>query len=237
MKSTIEKLRARGMFEENDLVEFEKMTREQLLYYINSDLAFQRSCSIHELMKRFSDNETIDIILERLSIEKALYTRLEICGSLEQSDDKIAEKMIQYLGEIGNNQYTELPRKVSKKISYPLPRDMIARSLGKMNPSILPILLAVLKTNDIQKIIEVIDAIGFLIFYNNNLATDDHLKYIIEMFDKYKKHEIIVWKSTICLSAFPLEKSIIQLKQIIHTYKNSIIEEEALRSIKIITER
>ena len=56
--------------------------------------------------------------------------------------------MVEYLGQIGNNQHTVLPTNGFNKKSYPLPRDIIARTLAHMKEDILPVLMDVLKTNN-----------------------------------------------------------------------------------------
>ncbi|MGM9988401.1 MAG: hypothetical protein ACI35O_14385 [Bacillaceae bacterium] len=45
-------------------------------------------------------------------------------------------------------------------------RDIIARALAHVPNDILPILLKVLKTNNLVAIREMIDAIGFICFFN-----------------------------------------------------------------------
>ena len=40
--------------------------------------------------------------------------------------------MVEYLGQIGNNQHKVLPTNGFNKKSYPLPRDIIARTLAHM---------------------------------------------------------------------------------------------------------
>lgn len=79
-----------------------------------------------------------------MAYEKQGVVFLKICNTLEKGNLKTAEQMIPYLGRIGHNQHLCLLNKVLKKSSYPLPRDIIARSLGKMDGTILPALLKVL---------------------------------------------------------------------------------------------
>lgn len=69
----------------------------------------------------------------------------ELCDALSKGDDQSAKIMIEYLGKIGNNQHTT--NGFNKK-SYPLQRDIIARTLGQMKEEISPVLMDVLKTNN-----------------------------------------------------------------------------------------
>lgn len=139
MISSRENLRKRGMIEQIDIDSIISLSYSELISLIDSKLSIERSASIHLLSNKVScDNEDfVAVLLKRLSIEKSLYTKIEICNALEKGSEKTARQMVQYLGCIGNNQHRWLPDRISKKISYPLPRDIIARSLGKMNGSII----------------------------------------------------------------------------------------------------
>lgn len=139
MISSRENLRKRGMIEQIDIDSIISLSYSELISLIDSKSSIERSASIHLLSNKVScDNEDfVAVLLKRLSIEKSLYTKIEICNALEKGSEKTARQMVQYLGCIGNNQHRWLPDRISKKISYPLPRDIIARSLGKMNGSII----------------------------------------------------------------------------------------------------
>lgn len=115
--------------------------------------------------------------------------------------------MIAYLRTIGKNQYKKLPDMVSAKKSYPLPRDIIARSLGKMDSSVSKTLLSVLETQDIMKIREVLDAIGFMAFYHSELSSEVHHNIIYSTIQKFHNDDIILWKCILCLSPFPSEET------------------------------
>ena len=145
--------------------------------------------------------------------------------------------MISYIGKIGNNQYKTLPDKVSDKKSYPLPRDIIARTLGKMSVSVFPVLTKVLYSGDIQKISEILDAIGFMTFYNQNLSTLTNARLVFETLEKFSDNNIIIWKSVLCLSAFPLIQCKEYLTDIKNKNYNNIIGKEAERSLRLIDAR
>lgn len=239
MKSNKEDLRKRGMIDQSDIDKIISLSYSELMELINSKSPTERSTAIHILSDKVScDNEAfIETLLIRLSIEKSLYTKIEICNALEKGKEKTARRMVEYVGCIGNNQHKCLPDKVSKKISYPLPRDIIARSLAKMDSSILPVLLEVLRSENQTKISEVIDAIGFLVFYHQELATIETLNCLIDVMNIYSNNDVVVWKCVLCLSAFPLQKSIDILKCISENGDNSLIIDEALRSLNLIRSR
>lgn len=103
-----------------------------------------------------------------------------------------------------------------------------------MSTSVFPILMDVLETDIDEKILEVIDAIGFMVFYNHELADLNNATRIYEVMKKYKENQIIVWKCIICLSAFPLEESKLILTNIKNENKDNILGKEADRSLKYI---
>ncbi|WP_315120582.1 hypothetical protein [uncultured Clostridium sp.] len=238
MKSSDADLRKRGFITTEDINEFQQCSNSELILLINSPNSIERSAAINLLSNRFyiEDLDFVKILLERLCIEKCLYTKIEICNALQKGGIKTAEQMLHYLGRIGKNQHLCLPEKVSKKKSYPLPRDIIARTLGKMDCRILPVLFDVLKSNNQEKISEVIDAIGFSLFYNSNYDNEYFFKSIIDTLNKYLENDLIFWKCVICLSSFRTQGSIEALNQILNSNKNDIIKCETKRSIKLIGE-
>lgn len=235
MKSSNEDLRKRGFITIEDIDKYKQCSNSELTLLINSKSSTERSVAINLLSNRYhTENlDFVKILLERLCIEKCLYTKIEICKALEKGKVKTAEEMVVYLGRIGKNQHKSLPEKVSQKKSYPLPRDIIARSLARMDCRILPVLFNVLNSNDEVKISEVIDAIGFSLFYNPNYVNEDFLQSIISTLNKYSENDLIVWKCLTCLSSFKSQECIEVLKQFINSSKNELLRCEAERSLKL----
>lgn len=244
MKSSKESLNKRGYFDEDDLnyylneKSFDSLNLENFKEIIaNSDLAIERSIAIHLLAKNYNicDLKISSILIDQLAIEKALYTKLEIQNALVSGDTKVANLLIDYLGIIGNNQYKTLDNAVvSKKKSYPLPRDIIARILSKMDSSVFSVLIDSILNLSSSQLSELIDAIGFMVFYNKELATDKNLDKIIILLDSFSDNEIIIWKITTCLSSFSLKKSKNSLIYIKNNFNNEIIQNEVKRSLNLI---
>ncbi|MDP4183074.1 MAG: hypothetical protein Q8942_18550 [Bacillota bacterium] len=116
----------------------------------------------------------------------------------------------------------------------PNKKKKIARSLGRMSISTLPVLLDVLNCDEKNKISEVIDAIGFLVFYNQNCDTRKVFEAIVNTMSRYSDDKVIFWKCTLCLSAFNFQDSIDILNRIIIDDNPELIKSEAKRSLKLI---
>ncbi|PCG20806.1 hypothetical protein [Brachyspira sp. G79] len=236
LKSDLDKLKYRGLPLEEDVILLKDKSLEELIYCLNdNDASVRTSAAVN--LKHYTD-KAADYLLLCLSEEDSLYTKIAICETLEAGNIDTARKMAEYLGKIGNNQYKKLPKKVSLKKSYPLPRDIIARTLAKMKADILHVLIEVLQSDDLIKIYEAADSFGYMCFYNETLQNEKNLKYIINLIDKYKDDKLLVWKSLTCLSAFNFFKSRDILNSFINEYSNEdILFLEAKRSLDILGKR
>ena len=87
-----------------------------------------------------------------------------------------------------------------KKTSYPLPRDIAARTLIRIGSTALPDLIRVLNGSDLVRLSEAIDTIGFICFYNYQPGVAGLLE---ECFYRNEKEELIQWKLFRAMSAFP----------------------------------
>ncbi len=228
MKSSENDLKMRGFPAEDVITEIAGLSAEEYIRLLTSPQADIRSAAaIH--LRPVMDRDA-DALLECLAVEKCLYTRIAICETLENGDMCTARKMVQYLGKIGRNQHRQLPDKVSAKKSFPLPRDIIARTLGRMDISVYPVMEDVLVSGNLMKMREVLDAIGYMVFYNPKLATGANVAQILAMADF--DDIILVWKMLLCLSAFPLPESLKILENF--SGREDILGQEAMRSIRMI---
>lgn len=215
--------------------------RKQRGWVENSELSAYKNKSINELSNLlFSENagertiaaklipltcEISDILLSRLKIESALYTRLALTEKLESGEQTTALRMIDFLAAIGNNQH-RTPIAPSKKKSFPLPRDLIARSLGRMNPEIFPTLLEAAEQLPSSQLSELIDAIGYMAFYHPALATVENYQRLLQIKKVHSNEPLIQWKFLICFSAFPQSTELLQQEE--------QFTEEAQRSLKLL---
>lgn len=233
MKSSNENLKARGMADQDQIDEVSQYSYQQKINVLNDAEASIRSAAAVNL--KLQVDQAADELLKRLAIEKKLYTRIAICDCLQFGDIGTARKMTGYLGRIGTNQHRSLDVKVSAKKCFPLARDIVARTLGRMDTKVFPALLEVLGSGEVQRIREVLDAIGYMVFYNQELVNDENYQAIVSMQAIEPSDDIVIRKMVLCLSAFPTEGSLNVLRE--YAGRNDVIGAEATRSIKLIQRR
>ncbi|MBL1230137.1 hypothetical protein IW492_12930 [Enterococcus sp. BWB1-3] len=206
MKSASNDLISRGYLEENIFIE-KSFRMEELIEQLNDPEPVQRSLAARLIGETcLLDNTAAKALLKCLMMEKKLYTRLELCRALEKGNGKTARLMIPYINTIGNNQYESISEaKTSLKKSYPLPRDIICRVIGKMSGEEGIVLLNYLTDKQYSR--ELIDGLGFLIFYNPSLQREDYFLKGKEAYELFKDDPLYVWKYIIFCSAFPFDYS------------------------------
>ncbi len=231
MKSSQEQLRSRGYAAPEEIRPYRKKSQNELLELLNDKDAVARTAAA-SLLKMEPETEipVAAALVKRLSAEKCLYTRLAICEALERGGRETALQMLPFLGKIGGNQHKSLPDRVSQKKSYPLPRDIIARTLAKMPPEVFPVLLQVLQGDDTEKICEILDAVGFMAFYHPELSTPEHAEMVFAVMERYPNHKLLLWKAIQCLCAFPSQKT----EQLLQEFaaQDNLLGKEAESSLK-----
>lgn len=233
MKSSQEDLQKRGFAAASDIEKLRHAPQRRLLELLRGDCAVTRTAAAHNLCA--TQAQAADELLKQLALETCLYTKIAICQSLERGNRDTAASMARYLGKIGNNQHTHVPGKVSAKTSFPLPRDVIARALGKMDAAVFPVLLDTLRNGEPAAISEALDAAGYMVFYHPPLATLANAEPIFEIISRRFDNELLLWKAVLCLSAFPLPES----RNVLNTFvrEDSTIGREAARSLKLLESR
>ena len=230
MKSTRSQLKNRGMASPEEIAACASLPWDQLVEELRSPDPCRRTAAAR-CMDPNSKSAAV-LLLEQLAQEKCLYTRLAICETLEKGTEETAEKMLPWLGRIGKNQYKALPDKVSAKKSFPLPRDLIARSLARMDMAVFPLLLQLFKTGSEQQISEALGAAGFMAFYHPALADGENAERILHLLHSHSGSEIIVWKVLLCLSAFPVPEAVRVLEG--YAVRDDIFGKEAQRSLHLV---
>lgn len=227
-KSSIQQLANRGYI---DYLHFDynHYDVDTFLSMLQSKTAIERSIAARGLSSHVLKRKVVEALLEALAKEKALYTKIEITNSLKKGNKITLITMFKYLGKIGNNQYVMLPKQVSKKKTYPLPRDIIARTIGHMNPNLFPYLIDYLPSCPLIQARELIDAIGFMAYHSSNNNKKAY-KVLMKYFEK-SDDPVIRWKIVTCFSAFlPLSKEYL-------TYlsnEDDLLGKEANRSLSFL---
>jgi hypothetical protein len=229
MKSNPNQLKSRGFLPREFENSFPGISFSEKLKLLKSDDATERTLGARLLFK-----ETLAVaeLIQALRAEKKLYTKLEICNALISIGEQAVSPLIAELGKIGKNQYTSIPEKEFEKLNYPLPRDIVARTLAFMGEPALPELLNALENVNSKQLSEAIDAVGYICFYNTHPQAYQHL---MKCWTKNIHSDLICWKIVRAMSAFS-ESSSFLLEQ-----KRSILNQRIIveidRSLKLIDKR
>lgn len=231
MKSSDVSLQKRGYVKLEDIECYKKFPREQLLCMITDQNASIRSTAVLTLSQIYGiTTQEVTILVQQLVREKALYTKIYICQVLATLGEEAVLVMLPYLGNIGNNQYQQIPDKTLKKKSYPLARDIIARTLANMSKDMFPLLLKSLVTVNQTQLSELLDAVGYMMFYHSNVINQDVIDILDEIYLQYRSNTLIVWKLVTCLSALTKEQGDILLLKIENEQEHPTIHLELQRT-------
>lgn len=229
MKSSSDQLRGRGFIDDLDLSEYQDMSVDQLLELLDSKVPTDRAIATR-LLENFKEKRILNIMTDHLTMEKKLYVKIELTEAIASYGKEASQVLINYLGKVGNNQHRTLPDKPFQKKNYPLPRDIIARTICKIGKQALPDLKKCLYEGEYRGKLEAIDAIGFISFYEEDGSMKGDLVNVLE---KYKDDELLVWKLLRAFQSFKDE----EVKEILRNYLNSTIVQhrwEAERSLRQI---
>lgn len=239
MKSNTEALRKRGKPTREDINRSRELSKEELLASIYNDTPAIRTAGIIVLRdcSCIQNKEYVSMLLTQLSQETALYTKLELCNSLKMGNEQTATWMCDFLGKIGNNQHKIIPSVVSKKKCFPLPRDIVARTIGNMNQNVVNHMFKILPLLNKKQKYELMDGIGLGCYNHSEIATQGNFEVIQHMYQENKNDELMVWKIALCCSSFCMEESTELLSEIKVSYSNQTIQMEAERSSRLISRR
>ena len=122
-------------------------------------------------------------------------------------------------------------KQILKRTINPLPRDIASRTLIRFGAKTIPDLLKVLDSNDLIKLSEAIDTIGFICFYEHQINV---FGLLIKCFDSNVDNNLIKWKIFRAMSAFPESESFLR-EQLQLT--NEPLKLEIERSLSLIKKR
>lgn len=234
MKSQTSQLRARGFLSIEDVAVFGHLSTTNLVQQLESDDAVERSAAIRLLAQRAQSDVSMNrLFVDRLRMETKLYTKIELCEALQTGGEETARILIPLLGKVGSNQHKQPSPKAFKKSSYPLPRDIVARILARMDPAILPAVASVIHDGPRAQAVEAIDAVGFMCFYSS--VTEAHrlvaLRALIKRLHGSPKDELTQWKIVRAFESFNHPDSISILRATIEDCSVPTTRQEAQRSL------
>jgi len=239
MKSNAQELRNRGYADDTDLQQLAFADDDALLGLLHSGTPVQRTAAATLLATRPVGKTAafFTVALAALQTEPCLYTRLALCSALQQGGPAAAQQMVPFLGKIGNNQYQAPPARASQKKSYPLPRDIIARSLARMGTDALPALLAALRQGTAVQVSEALAAVGFLLFYQPGPAPTAALPAVLGTLRRYPGNDLVLWKCAGCLCAFGDTQSTTLLQTLAAQAASPAVRAQAARSLRLLAKR
>lgn len=206
MKSTKERLLSRGKFFEEDYRIVQNKSEDELIHLTSSHQPQIRSAAVFRLSETASySNEFVTFLCQLLENEKKIYTRLEICNALSKTPLSKIRIPFSFLGKIGFNRHQTVPEKEFLKRSYPLPRDLIARTFARYDFSILHPAIDFLWLASIEQASELLDLIGFRSFQQEFPGKQNFANAVIIYYLKHLEIPLLRFKCIRAFSAFPCE--------------------------------
>jgi len=173
-------------------------------------------------------------LLALLANETALYTRIEICKTLARFPSALSH-VLDRLGTIGVNHMRELPTKVFGKESYPLPRDLCARTLIRMDGrAVLDACVRRLATASAETKSELLDVIGHVSFFGKGEHAYGEIRRCV--WGEIENH-ILRYKFAIMLRALASPVAQSDNESLQWTETKEIILAELRRSLEISRNR
>jgi len=182
----------------------------KLLVMITDENAQKRTAAV-KILERQSCKPYIPLLCKRLSVEKALYTKIAISDCLKNIGLPAINEMIKYIGKTRGNQHDKLPKTIFRKWNYPLPRDIFIRTIVKMNSNVIEKLnyyfLKSIKLETTRHTTELIDALGHICFYNENFMKKIIFHNLCKSIEKNPNNQLIVWKTIRAFQSFEFEET------------------------------
>lgn len=219
--------KSRGQVSVIEICQYSDLSDESVLLLLQSSNPQERTIGAAIIGDKKLVNMT-SLLCAALRVETCLYPRIAISESLGKMGIHAVIPLINLLGKIGNNQETCLPIKYFNKKSYPLPRDIAARTLTKIGIEAIPGLTNRIVSSDGFETQQAIDALGSIVSKLNDRSP---LESILLALDRYSANEMTTWKIVRALSGFKFAEAVNPLLLIAETHPEAAVRWEAIRSI------
>ena len=220
---------SRGYVDQKTIRSYLGLSLSELTAFLKDPMAFKRTIAATILGVR-KEVSSIPNLIEALSVESKLYSKIAISEALGKMGKEGVIQLIPFLGVIGKNQHVFLPHKPFLKNNYPLPRDIIARTITKIGREAVSLLMTQLDINNKKQLSEGIDAIGYISYYSHDTGAKNYLMELL----KQQSDDVIIWKIIRSLQSFSGSDVISLLETIINTSTVSTFVWEARRSLRQI---
>ena len=230
INSSAVKRRERGEVNEADIANFALLDEQELVFLLHSEIPVKRSCAaIH--LRKYQSSAVAAKLCQQLAIEKKLYTRIALSETLAECAELSIEPLIGLLGQIGKNQETKIPETGFYKVSYPLPRDIAARTICRLGiAAILPLENFIKSSKDMKALTQAIDAYGHIIYSNKIKCSSSILQ---GLYEKHPHNDFLKYKIVRCLSGIQDEWARSFLFETVQTGRKGL-RLEALRSLLLL---
>ena len=218
----------RGQISPEDLKAYAEFSTEHLIKMLDESNPQKRTIAATILGNK-RDSKSIRNLCASLKKENALYPRIAMSEALGKMGEASVPPLIKLLGQIGKNQEVELPKKYFNKKSFPLARDMAARTIIKIGKPATPYLIKVMEEQDDFIMQQAIDAIGGIA-----AKTDDKsaLSVMIDGLEGHSDNKISLWKIIRALSGFKYtEEALTPLISILKSNYDAAIIWESARTL------
>ena len=232
MKSSKEQLDQRGFITDDDLFDLRSISDSELIEKMKSTEPKCRSAAVRMLANRNADCS--EKFIDALSVESALYVKIELQKALINMGIKSIPGLINKLGRIGSNQHKKINNTDIGKKTYPIARDIAAKILCGIGPDALPYLKEIIKNGNMEQKLEAIDAVGYITFHFGIYSCE---QILIDLLQTEKPDSILRWKVIRAMWGFKSNRIRKILENIIADENNFLIQNEAKRSLNIILER
>ena len=169
-----------------------------LIEMLNSCSPQERTIAATLLGNRKDKQGTVQLC-NSLKKEKALYSRIAMSEALGKIGEDAVPPLIGLLGQIGNNQELKLPEKYFNKKSFPLARDMAARTIIKIGKPATPYLIKVVEEQDDYILQQAADALGGIAARTGDRRA---LPALLNCLETHSNNKITFWKVIRSLSGF-----------------------------------